>query len=157
MYTSLGVITKGTVIEVRISIILKKMLRFGYYNRNTFKFWQITFMTFIYFFILNVQIFSKLIGKIYVTFWSSALLWSSSISMFFRYIGRLVTRQQKCHFILSSLHFCLLFGFVFICIMCSCNPGISGFSATEIKAINVYRPYLSEENRNVVVFCKADS
>ena len=41
-------------------------------------------------------------------------MWSVRKSLLFRYMGRLVTYQQKCHFSLSPLHFCLLFGFVFI-------------------------------------------
>ena len=56
-------------------------------------------------------------------------LWSVH-TMLFRYKGRLVTSQQKCHFFLSSLHFYLPFGF---CIACEVeNPEISGFYVSEI-------------------------
>ena len=55
-------------------------------------------------------------------------------AMPFKYIGRLVTNQQKYQFILSSLHFCLSFGFVFIR-MRSWNPEISGFCVSEIRAV----------------------
>ena len=69
----------------------------------------------------------------YVSIFSTRL-WSAGNSMLFSYIGWLVTSQQKCHFILSSLNIYWPFGFVFVR-MRSWNPEISGFCVSKIREL----------------------
>ena len=75
-------------------------------------------------------------------------LWSVHKPMLFYYKGRLVTNQQKRHFSISSLHFCLSFGFVFIHMRSwswnpehniplfdTQNPEISGFCVSKSRGL----------------------
>ena len=64
----------------------------------------------------------------------SPRLWSVRISMFFRYIGRLATYQQKCNFILSLL---LNFTCHFTCIYTHAQLRILKFqdSISKIRAV----------------------
>ena len=71
-------------------------------------------------------------------------LWSVRKPLLFRYMGRLVTNQQKCHFSASASF--LLAVLVYTHAKLSCIK----------KQRFVHRPKTSEEYRNVVLFCNAD-
>ena len=81
-------------------------------------------------------------------------VWFVAKATLFRYIGRLVTSQQNVTFILSTLHFWLQFGFVFIR-MRSWNLEISGFCVWKIRGLPTDHTQV-KKNRNAVLFCNTD-
>ena len=56
-------------------------------------------------------------------------LWSVCTAMIFKYKGRLLTRQQKCHF-------CRLVLYLYACAVE--NPEILGFCVSEIRVVHIY-------------------